>query len=143
MRFKKTILPGILTISLIGSGIAAAAPSGTLTNTPTQPSVVNKTDKAKPALRNLTEQQRQEVQSVMQQSKQEMKVLKQQARNLTTQLRGKLATSGTQYSDVSALVEQINAVHNKMFVLMTKTQLTVFQKTGVLLKVPHKGGKMK
>ena len=65
-----------------------------------------------------------------------MRPLLKEKEALRLQLVGKLATPGTEWKDLSPLIAKINDNNAKITTLFTKTQLSSFQKLGVLL-FPH------
>ncbi len=63
--------------------------------------------------------------------------LMKEQRALKLQLKGKMATPGTTWDQISGLVSKINAKHAEISTLRAKAQFELYQKTGVMLPPPH------
>lgn len=59
---------------------------------------------------------------------------------LRIQLAGKIATPGTEMTDITPLLTKINENNAKITALVAKTQLVAFQKTGRMLFSPQMSG---
>lgn len=144
MQIKKTILNGAIAVSLLcGAMTVQAAPVESATPTTTPMTKIqgpcqhghhgHHTAQGKI----LTAKDRETLHGIMHGMRESMRPLLKEKESLRLQLIGKLATPGTQWKDISPLIGQINDNHAKITTLFAQTQLTTFQKLGVLLFPNH------
>ncbi|CDZ79071.1 hypothetical protein BN59_03387 [Legionella massiliensis] len=128
--FKKLLITSILGASVLTASVVMAEQTE---NTGGNLSQVQKIHKNHGYNKLLTAQQNNELREIMKGLREQMAPLIKEKIALKMQLKGKIATPQTQWSDISKLVEQINENNAKITALIARTQLTTFQKLGVLI----------
>lgn len=132
MYIKKLLITTVLGVSMLGANAVSADQTSTFANSSTK-----QASKHHGFNRMLTTEQRKELHNIMKGLHEQLVPLFKEKMALKMQVRGKLATPQTQWADISKLVDQINENNAKITTLITRTQLTTFQKLGVLLPLPH------
>lgn len=148
MRIKDLVLTSTLAVSIIGSSLAFAAQTSNAETTP----MTKITQSATPTIHSterhnvrhqgleklLTVPQRAELHTIRQAMWTEMRPLLKEKYALRLQLMGKIATPNVQWSEVTAVLNKVNANNTKITTLLAKTQFTSFQKLGISLPLRHK-----
>ena len=133
MHIKKLVLGSTLALSLLSTSMVFANED---TNKMT-PQIAKHHHFHKGSGILLTTEQRADLQVILQDMRQQMTPLLKEKRALKLQLMGKLATPAMQWNDIAKLVEHINENNAQITTLFAKTQLTTYQKLGVLLPAFH------
>jgi hypothetical protein len=133
MNIKHFLLINSVALSLLGASVVLAeSPSNNMT------APLNKTGhNPQHTGKLLTPQQRSELAKIKKSLRAQMTPLIKERRALSLQIKGKIATTNAEWSEVASLVEQRNAVNEKISTLWAKTQFQTFQKLGVLLPMHH------
>ncbi|VEG91097.1 hypothetical protein [Legionella spiritensis] len=134
MNMKSVILGSTLALSLATAPFLHAQPTATISQPAKSHFHHHKCFK-----KLLDSEQQQELRTIMQGMRQQMIPLIKERQALKLQLKGKIATSGTQWADIAPLVTSLNENNAKVTMLKTKTELAVFQKLGIMLPPPPHG----
>ena len=137
MRINKLVLTSTVVLSLISTSMVFANQDATAAAPAVAPAVQHQYHKGHNRL--LTAHQQRELHAIIQGMNEQMLPLLKEKKSLNTQIRGKISAPKTQWSDIAPLVKQLNENNAKITTLFAKTQLTAFQKVGVLLPTPHAG----
>jgi periplasmic protein CpxP/Spy len=133
MNIKRFLLINSVALSLLGASIVSAESPSNNTTAP-----LNKTGHYRQhTTKLLTPKQRSELAKIKKDLRAQMTPLIKEKRALSLQIKGKIATSNAEWSEVAALVKQRNAVSEKISTLWAKTQFQTFQKLGILLPMHH------
>lgn len=132
MKVKNYLLLGTLALSLGTASIASAHPMKHHHQRPTH------CHKEPHFLKMLTQEQRTEFDALMTATKEQVKPLFKEKHALHMQLNGLIATPGMQWSEVSKVVDKINANNAKITTLFAQNKLEVFKKFGVVLPPFHR-----
>lgn len=134
MTIKKLLLSALIGTSVLTTSLVMAEQLPTKGNASIQ---VIKHPNYQRSSRLLTAQENRELDVIMKDFREQMLPLIKEKVALKLRLRGKMATPQTQWLDISKLIEQINENNSKITALIARTQLTTFQKFGVLIPLPH------
>lgn len=134
MHMKNLALTSAVVFALLNTSMASANQ-----NTATVASPQGQYRYHKAHNRLLTAKQQQELHAILHEMNQQMIPLLKTKEALNLQIRGKIAAPNTQWRDIASLVNQLNENNAKITTLFAKTQLSTFQKLGVLLPSPHAG----
>lgn len=134
MIIKKLLISTVLGASVLTTPLVIADQTGANANSSTQ---IKKIHGHHGFNKLLTAQENSELRAIMKNFHEQMAPLVKEKVALKLQLRGKIATPQTQWADISKLIEQINENNAKITTLIARTQLSTFQKLGVLMPLPH------
>lgn len=135
MSIKRLIIPGIIGLSMLSTGISAAEPTHK-----SAPACVEAKGGCKHKS-HMSVEQRAQVKKIMQAYRSKIRPLRQQARVLNLQIQGKLVTQGTHWKDIAMQNEQLNSLRGNIATLRLRARLEIFQKTGIVLPTKAKRGK--
>ncbi|KTD36109.1 hypothetical protein Lnau_1093 [Legionella nautarum] len=133
MYLKKLIMTTVLGMSVLGASVVSADSSlNAVKIVPTKQ--IHQKHEFKGLL---TAEQRNELKAIKKNLHEQLVPLFKEKMALKLQLKGKMAAPQTQWADISKLVEQLNENNAKATTLIARTQLSTFQKLGVLLPLQH------
>lgn len=131
MYLRKIIMTTVLGMSVLGASVVSADSSPGAFN-------IAKQIHQKQGFKGLlTAEQRDELKAIKKSLHEQLLPLFKEKRALKLQLKGKMASPQTQWADISKLVDQLNENNAKITTLIARTQLSAFQKFGVLLPLHH------
>jgi len=125
MSIKKLLLPGVLGLALMTSGI---------TNAKSMDEANPKNQHYHKQFKKVSPEQLQQIKQIMQSHKPELKTLAKKAHALHNQLRSLYDLGNPAWTDIKPLVENINTTKGQIFLLREKVKFEVFQKTGIKLQ---------
>ena len=130
---KKIILSAVLGVSLLGAGASFAMHGGSQGKGRHSEQLCQK--------QQLSQANCVQVKSILKSYRTQMMPLKREARILRHQINGKIATQGSSWQEIEALVDKASVTHQQIFKLKSKARFEIFQKTGVLLPSKKHGSK--
>lgn len=134
MNIKRFLLMSTVSLSILSTSLVSAQSTANTALSPVSHSSQHHPEITKV----LTPQQQVELVKIKKNLRAQMIPLIKEKQAISMQIRGKIATPNTKWSDLSGLVERGNQIDLKMSTLWTKTQLQTYQKLGILLPIHHR-----
>lgn len=135
MYLRKLIMTTVLGTLVLGASVVSAnsSPSDIVNSAP-----IKQIHQQRGFMGILTIEQRDDLKVIKKNLHEQLVPLFKEKMALKLQLKGKMASPQTQWADISKLVDQLNENNAKITSLVVRTQLSTFQKFGVLLPLqPH------
>jgi protein CpxP len=133
MYLRKLIMTTVLSMSVLGASVVSADSSPGAVNI----ALIKQIHQKQVFKGLLTDEQRDELKAIKKNLHEQLLPLFKEKMALKLQLKGKMASPQTQWADISKLVDQLNENNAKITTLIARTQLSAFQKLGVLLPLQH------